>query len=339
VGAKSRCLELNCLDKDNCNYNVIWFVVVSIPMMTLRTVYGLFERAFTDWRHDKASRLGAALAYYTLFSVSPSLIIVIAVAGLLFGEQAAQGQILAQIQAIVGPDVAGAIQGMLESAQRPSSGILATLVGLLTLLIGATGVLVELQDALNTVWEVPRESGTGLWEIIKNRLVSLAILLAGGFLLLLSLALSAMLGAIGHIFGTSVPGWVYFGHAADLFLSFGLATLLFAMIFKYLPDIEIRWNDVWIGAAVTAFLFTIGKILIGLFIGRSTVASIYGAAGSLVALLVWVYYSTQIFFFGAEFTQVYATRSVPASFRASPPHNLSTQYQTTMTKKAGSPRS
>src|SRR5262249_52812403 len=190
--------------------------------------------------------------------------------------------------------------------------------GLLTLFFGATGVLVELQDGLNTVWEIPPASGSGLREIIKSRAVSLAILLGGGFLLLFTLALSAALGAIEHLFGTSVPGWVYLGQIADLLLSFGLATLLFAMIFKFLPDVEIQWNDVWIGAAVTSFLFTIGKTLIGLFIGRSTVASVYGAAGSLVALLIWVYYSTQIFFFGAEFTQVYATRSVPASFRTSP---------------------
>jgi membrane protein len=208
-------------------------------MITLRAFCNLFERAFAEWRHDKASRLGAALAYYALFSLSPSLIIVIAVAGLLFGREAAEGRILAQIQEIVGPDVAGAIQGMLESAQKPFSGMLATLLGLLTLLVGATGVLVELQDALNTVWQVPAASRTGLREIIRSRLVSLAILLGSGFLLLLTLALSAVLGAIEHRFGTSVPGWVYFGQAADLFLSFCLATLLFAMIFKYLPDIEI----------------------------------------------------------------------------------------------------
>ncbi len=308
-------------------------------MITLKTVCGLFERAFTEWRQDKASRLGAALAYYALFSLSPSLIIIIAVAGLLFGKQAAQGQVLAQIQGIVGPDIAGAIQGMLEGAQKPFSGIVATFVGLLTLLIGATGVLVELQDALNTVWEVPPASGTGLREMIKNRLVSLAILLGGGFLLLLSLALSAGLGAIEHLLGAGLPGWVYLGQAADLFLSFGLAALLFAMIFKYLPDIEIKWSDVWIGAAVTALLFTVGKILIGLFIGKSTVASVYGAAGSLVALLIWVYYSTQIFFFGAEFTQVYANQfgSRLLLRRRSTHDHLSAQYPTQITKKAASP--
>jgi membrane protein len=310
-------------------------------MMSLKAVCNLFERAFSEWRHDKASRLGAALAYYALFSLSPSLIIVIAVAGLLFGREAAEGRILAQIQGIVGPDVAGAIRGMLESAQKPSSGILATLLGLLTLLFGATGVLVELQDALNTVWEIPPASRSGWREIIKSRVVSLAILLAGGFLLLLTLALSAALGAIEHLFGTSVPGWVYLGQAADLFLSFGLAALLFAVIFKYLPDIEIQWNDVWIGAAVTSFLFTIGKTLIGLFIGKSSVASVYGAAGSLVALLIWVYYSTQIFFFGAEFTQVYANQfgSRLLLRRPSARDDLNTRdRRQQMTKKAGSPR-
>jgi membrane protein len=312
-------------------------VIVSLGkrrMGTLRTIYILFERAFAEWRHDKASRLGAALAYYALFSLSPSLIIVIAVAGLLFGREAAEGRILAQIQGIVGPDVAGAIRGMLESAQKPSSGILATLLGLLTLLLGATGVLVELQDGLNTIWEIPPSSGIGLREIIKSRLVSLAILLGGGFLLLLTLALSAVLGAIEHLFGTSAPGWVYLGQAADLFLSFGLAALLFAMIFKYLPDIEIQWNDVWIGAAVTSFLFTIGKTLIGLFIGKSTVASLYGAAGSLVALLIWVYYSTQIFFFGAEFTQAYANQFGSRLLLRRPSAHRTPQ----MTKEAGSPR-
>jgi membrane protein len=310
-------------------------------MTTLRAVYDLFQHAFSKWCEDKASRLGAALAYYTLFSLSPSLITVIAVAGLLFGREAAQGQILVQIQGIVGPEVARAIQGMLESAHKPSSGILASLLGLLTLLLGATGVLVELQDALNTIWEVPPAPETGLREIIKNRIVSLAILLGSGFLLLLSLAISAGLGAVEHLFGERVRDWVYLGQATDLLLSFGLATILFAMIFKYLPDIEIQWNDVWIGATVTAFLFTIGKALIGLFIGKSTVASIYGAAGSLVALLIWVYYSTQIFFFGAEFTQVYANQfgSRLLSRRPSARDYLSTDYRTRqMAKEAGSPR-
>ena len=277
-------------------------------MTTLREICKLFQSTFSEWREDKASRLGAALAYYALFSLSPSLIIVIAVAGLLFGREAAQGQILAQIQGIVGPAVAGVIQGMLESAHKPLSGIQATVLGLLTLLVGATGVLVELQDALNTIWKVPPSSQSSLGELVRNRIVSLVMLLGVGSLLLLSLAISTGLGAVERLFGEKVPSWVHLGQAADLLLSFGLTIMLFAMILKYLPDIEIRWNDVWIGATVTAFLFTIGKVGIGLFIGKTTAASVYGAAGSLVILLIWVYYSTQIFFFGAEFTQVYANR-------------------------------
>jgi len=277
-------------------------------MDTLRMIYILFERAFVKWRRDRASCRGAALAYYAVFSLSPTLIIMIAAVGRLFGKQVAEGKILAQIQTVFAPEVAGAVQQLLEAARRPSAGIFATFVGVLILLIGATGALVELQDGLNAVWGVRSPSRAYLFELIETRLISLGILLGGGFLLLGSLALSTWLSTLEHQVSREFSGWIYFGQAVDLIVSFGLATLLFAMIFKYVPDSEMRWSDVWVGAAVTAFLFTIGKVLIGFVIGKSAVSSIYGAAGSLIALLIWVYYSSQIFFFGAEFTKVYANR-------------------------------
>jgi membrane protein len=277
-------------------------------MGTLKTIYILFKSAFIEWRRDRASCRGAALAYYAVFSLSPALIIMIAAAGLLFGRQAAEGKILTQVQTVFAPEVAVAVQQLLEAARRPSAGIFATLVGVLILLVGATGVLVELQDGLNSVWEVQSPPRPYLFEIIKTRLVSLGILLGGGFLLLGSLVLSTGLSTLEYQVSREFSGWIYFGQAVDLIVSFGLATLLFAMIFKYVPDSVMRWSDVWVGAAVTAFLFTIGKVLIGFVIGKSAVSSIYGAAGSLVALLIWIYYSSQIFFFGAEFTQVYAER-------------------------------
>jgi membrane protein len=267
----------------------------------------VLNETINDWWEDNAPRLGAALAYYTLFSLAPLLIIVIALAGLIFGRDVAQGYIVTQIQGLVGPEGAGAIQAMIESARKPATGILASLFGLTMLLIGATGLFTELQSALNTIWEVPEKAKAGLLSLLKNRLLSFTMVLGMGFLLLVSLVVSAALAAAGSFLSSIIPSVVVVGELLNLVVSLVVITLMFAMIFKYLPDVTIAWNDVWIGAVATALLFTVGKSLLGLYLGTSSVASAYGAASSLVIILIWVYYSAQIFLLGAEFTQVYST--------------------------------
>ena len=274
--------------------------------MNLKSYLPLLKAAFSEWLEDNSPRMGAALAYYTVFSLSPLLIIVIAVAGLVFGQEAAQGQVVAQLQGLLGQDTAKAIQEMIKNAYKPSSGIIGSLAGLITLLVGATGLFGELHDALNTIWEVPPKEGRGLLGLIKDRFLSFTMILGIGFLLLVSLTVSAALAAFGQFLNSILPSLTAVGHVLNFVVSFGVVTLLFAMIYKYLPDVEIAWNDVWTGAAATALLFTVGKFLIGFYLGNSGVASAYGAASSLAVLLVWVYYSAQIFLFGAEFTHVYA---------------------------------
>jgi membrane protein len=236
------------------------------------------------------------------------LVLTIAIAGLAFGKDAAQQAMMGQIESLVGPQSAAAIQQMLEIAQKPSSGALASLIAIGTLLLGASGVFAQLQDALNTVWGVEPKTGRDIWGIIKDRFFSFMAVLGTGFLLLVSLVLSAALAAFGKLFLNSLPGQEAALHLANFAISFGVITLLFAMMFKLLPDATIAWRDVWIGAGLTSLLFTVGKFLIGMYLGKADVGSAYGAAGSLVILLVWVYYSSQILLFGAEFTSVYANR-------------------------------
>lgn len=276
--------------------------------MTIKTILKLLEETFSEWSRHKAPRLGAALAYYTTLSLAPLVVVMIGLAGIFFGQEAARGQLVWQIQDLVGRDAAKAIEGMVKSAQTPSSGILATVIGTLTLLFGASVVFGELRDALNTVWGVPASEGLNILGEIRYRFFSFAMVLAVGFLLLVSLVLSTALAAIGKFFGSLLPTPEYVLHIANILLSFAVVTLLFALIYKVVPDVAIAWNDVWIGAAATSLLFSIGKFLIGLYLGKASVGSAYGAAGSLVVILVWVYYSAQIFFFGAEFTQVYANK-------------------------------
>lgn len=275
---------------------------------SMRTWWTLLKEAFEKWSADKAPRLGAALSYYTVFSLVPLLVLTISIAGLVFGTEAAQQAIMTQIESLVGPQSAAAIKQMLEIAQQPSSGALASAIAVVTLLLGASGVFAQLQDALNTVWGVEPKAGRGLWGTIKDRLFSLMAVLGTGFLLLVSLVLSAALAAFGKMFQGRLPGHEGLLHLADLAISFGVITLLFAMMFKLLPDAKIAWRDVWIGAGLTSVLFTVGKFAIGMYLGKADVGSAYGAAGSLVILLVWVYYSSQILLYGAEFTSVYANR-------------------------------
>jgi membrane protein len=274
--------------------------------MKLRLGWILLRNSFIEWLEDKAPRLGAALAYYTAFSLSPLLVIVIAMAGLVFGQEAAEGQIIAQMQSLVGQDGAKAIAAMIQNARKPSSGIIATVVGLATLLIGATGVFGELRDALNTIWEVQPKPGRGLAGLIKDRFLSFTMVLAVGFLLLVSLSVSAGLAAMGRFLGSMLPGLAILSQIVNFVVSFSIVGMLFALIYRYLPDLKIPWHDVWIGAALTAGLFEIGKFLIGFYLGNSSITSAYGAASSLAIILVWIYYSAQIFLLGAEFTHVYA---------------------------------
>jgi membrane protein len=276
--------------------------------MIWKDVWGLGKDAAQEWVKDKVPRLGAALAFYTVLSLAPLLIIVIAIVGLVFGEQAAQGQLVAQIHDLVGKDGATAIEVMVANARKPTAGIISSVLSVTMLLLGATGVFSELQDSLNTIWEVEPKPGRGVWGVVRNRFLTFALVLAIGFLLLVSLVLSAALQMLGDFVSGLLSDYVSFLQATNFLLSLVVFTLLFATIFKLLPDVRIGWKDVWLGAAVTAVLFVLGKSLIGLYLGRSSIGSTYGAAGSLVVLLVWVYYSAQILYFGAEFTKVYAAR-------------------------------
>lgn len=273
--------------------------------MHLKAVGTLLKDTVTEWQADKVPLLAAALAYYTVFSLAPLLIIVIAIAGFVFGPEAARNQLDEQIQGLVGPQGADAIQTMIQSAYRPSSGIVATVVSLVTLLLGASGVFAQLQDALNTIWEVPPPKD-GVKGMVKARASSFAMILVIGFLLLVSLVVSAALAGIGNFFGDLIPGLAFVWQVVNFVISFAVVTLLFGLIYRVLPDVRVPWSDVWHGAIVTSLLFTVGKWLLGLYIGNSGVASPYGAAGSFVVVLVWVYYSAQILLFGAEFTQVYS---------------------------------
>jgi membrane protein len=276
-------------------------------MKLVRRVARLFKTAALEWSNDNAPRLGASLSYYTIFSLAPLLLLVVAVAGLALGREAAQGKIVAQLSGLLGTQAAEAIEAILEKAGQHHRGVVATCVGVVTLLIGATGVMVELQDALNVVWKVVAKPGRGLWRIIRDRLLSFAIVLGFGFLLLVSLVLSAAVALLDSWIGSFFPGWVALGYVLSYGISLGLVACVLAAIFKILPDVKIAWRDVWVGALVTSVLFHLGKFGIALYISKASVASAFGAAGSLAVLLVWVYYSSQIVLYGAEFTRVYAS--------------------------------
>jgi membrane protein len=275
--------------------------------VSLKVIWKLLSATYMKWSEDHAQGLGAALAFYTVFSLAPLLLIVIAIAGLVFGQEAAEGQIIGQIQGLVGEESAKAIQGILENVRKPATGLIATALAIITLLFGATGVFAQLQEALNTIWGVENKEGLGILQILRTRFLSFMTVLGSGFLLLASLVLSAGLAAIGHKLEYLLPGPEPLIQVINFLVSFGVITVLFAMIYKMLPDVSIQWSDVWIGAGMTSLLFTIGKFLIGLYLGKSDVGVVYGAAGSLIIILLWVYYAAQIFLLGAEFTAVYAS--------------------------------
>jgi len=274
--------------------------------LNLKSVYVLLKTSVSNWVDDFAPSMGAALAYYTVFSIAPLLVITIAVAALAFGQSHAQQEIMDQIRGLVGADGAEAIQTMLVNAQKPKEGTFASIGSIVMLLIGATTVFSELESDLNRIWRVPVSKQSGIWSLLRSRVLSLGLVVSIGFVLMVSLVVNAALAAWGKYWS----GW-FFGvevalQAANFLLSLAVFTLLFALMYKILPRVRIAWRDVWVGAAVTALLFSVGKFAIGLYIGKAGVASSYGAAGALVVLLVWVYYSAQVFLVGAEFTRAYA---------------------------------
>ncbi len=264
--------------------------------------------------------MAAALAYYTVFSLAPLLIIVIAIAGSVFGEQAAKGELVTQIQSVIGKDGAQFIQTAIENASQldPSQGPIPTLINIGVLFFGASVIFGQLQKSLNKIWEVEPKPGNSIADFLRKRFLSFSMVLIIAFLLLVSLVISTLLVILGNFLRDLVPGFTYLWYLLNFLVSFGIVTLLFAMIFKILPDVRIAWKDVWMGAAITAMLFDIGKFLLGFYLARTSLASAYGAAGSLVIILTWVFYSAQILFLGAEFTQVYVRRRgkeiVPAEY-------------------------
>jgi len=275
-------------------------------MISFKSMWSLTKEAVTQWSDDFAPSMGAAIAYYTIFSIAPLLVIAIAVAGFFFGQDAASGAIFAQLRGLIGDEGATAIQGLVKSASEPGKGLFAAAAGIVTLLLGATTVFGELQSDLDRIWDAPKQENSGIWGMIHARLLSFGMILGIGFLLLVSLILSAALSAVSKFWDSWFEDWEFVLQAINFLVSFGIVTGLFAMIYKILPRTRIAWSDVWVGAAVTSALFWIGKYLIGLYIGRASVASSFGAAGTIVVLIVWVYYSAQIFFLGAEFTRAYA---------------------------------
>jgi len=272
----------------------------------MKKYLGLFKQTISEFIADKVPRLGAALAYYTIFSLAPLLLIVIAIAGLAFGHDAAQNKIFAQLHGVLGASTAEGVQEMVKNAAKPKSGTVATVLGIATLLLGASGVFGQLKDALNTIWDVKPKEGRGIMGMIKDRFLSFAMVFGLGFLLLVSLVIDTAIAAMGKYAGNHLPGGEALWHIVELAFSFCVITVLMAGIFRLLPDLKIEWRDVWFGAALTSLLFVLGKFALGIYFAKSAVGSSFGAAGSLVLVLLWVYYSAQILLFGAEFTQVFA---------------------------------
>jgi membrane protein len=274
------------------------------------SVWRLLRRTFKEWHTDKASRLAAALSYYTAVAIAPLVVLFVMAIGWFYGQDSAQTQVVNQLRGMVGQQGAEVAEVVIKSADQPSFAGIAGFLGFLTLIWGASNVFVELQDSLNTIWGLelkPRVKG--LKAFVRERLLSFGMILVIGFLLLISLILGAVISALSGYLGEVLPSVGFLWQAVNFIVSFGVTTLLFAAIYKVLPDAKFAWHDVWMGATVTALLFTVGKWLLGLYLGNASLGSAYGAAGSLVVLLIWIYYSAQIFFFGAEFTQIYARRA------------------------------
>ena len=281
--------------------------------MGIARIRRILSSAAAGWWADRALSMGASIAFYTLFALAPMLLTAVAVAGLAFGREAAQGALVSELAALIGTTGAEALEGMLANAWAKGTGVLATIIGTVTFLVLMTGAFVELQDSLNLIWKAkPSSRNVGL-AFVRSRLMSFAFVIGIGFLLLVSLALDAALAALGTYLGNALPGWPTLLLAFNTALSLGSSTLLFATIFKVLPDAPVAWHDAWVGGIVTGLMFTLGKFLIGFYIGQTGVASAYGAAASIVTILLWIYYSSQIVLFGAEITKAYGdTRSARA---------------------------
>jgi membrane protein len=288
--------------------------------MHLSSLWPLIRRTVSAWQDDYAPSMGAAISYYTIFSIAPMLVIVVAVAGLVWGQEAVQGEISGQLTGLVGAQAAEAIQSMLQAAHHPAQGLLAGAISVVALVVGATTVFAELQSALDRIWRVPAaQKISGVWATLRTRLLSFGIVLALAFLLSTSLVASAAVSALGAWANGMLPAWQVWIEVLNVVVSLALSSVLFAAIFKLMPNAHVAWSDVWIGAGVTAVLFQIGKVLISVYIGKAGTASAFGAAGSLAVLLLWVYYAAQIFLLGAEFTWVYANEQGSRRGLAAPP--------------------
>jgi membrane protein len=281
--------------------------IVPVAAMKPKHLFVLCRKAVSAWIDDFAPSMGASISYYTVFSLAPLLVIVIAIAGAIFGRDAVQGEVVAQLQGLIGRDGALAVEGLIKSAAEPSKGLVAGGISIVVLIIGATTVFAELQSALDRIWHVPEaDKPSGIWAVLRARVLSFGLILGLVFLLMVSLLVSAGVAAFGGWAGGLMPGWELLLQVLNVLISMAITTVLFAMIFKFMPTADVAWRDVGVGAVVTAVLFEVGKMLIGLYIGKSGVAESFAAAGSLVVLLAWVYYAAQIFLLGAEFTKVYA---------------------------------
>ena len=284
---------------------------VDVTKSFFGNVFGLLKRTFQEWLGDKAPQLGAALAYYTVFSLAPLILVLLAIVGVIFRDDpaGAWNRITQQMSYFLDPSAAQVVQNIAQKASEPGKSTIATIIGVALAIFGASGVFGQLQDALNTIWGVKAKPGGGIWEFLRNRFLSFAMVAGVCFLLLVSLTLESLLKAFSYYVQSVLPGGIAVALAVYLIFDFAVVVLLFAMIFKFLPDVQIEWRDVWIGAVITAILFGIGKWLLGFYLGSGAAGSAYGAASSLITLLLWVYYSSQILLFGAEFTQVYAARA------------------------------
>jgi membrane protein len=288
--------------------------------MKLRNVWSLLKETVEEWQRDKVDRMAAALAYYTLFSIAPLLVIAVAVAGAVFGQEAARGEVVTQIQGLLGKAGAEVVQTALANTQNPASdgGIVPSIISTLALIFGASGVFIQLQDSLNVVWNVEESSKGGVKAVVRKRIFSFAMVITIGFILMVSLIVSAGLAALSAFTNHLFPALESLWKLVNIIISLGVFTLLFALIYKYLPDIKIAWRDVFVGAFFTAILFSIGKELLGFYLGNGSFGSAYGAAGSVITVLAWIYYSVQIMLFGAEFTQVYTRRYGSHRHRSQP---------------------
>ena len=275
----------------------------------VKSTWDLLAETLSEWREDKAPRLAAALAYYGAFSLAPLLLVVISIAGFVVGDsQQARDQIVGQVGRAVGPQMAQAVATLMANAPAGSGGVLAGAIGVAMLLLGVTGFFGQLQDALNTIWKVKDERRKGAWGLVRDRFLSFTMVVGMSLLVLVSLVISAAISFVNAYFDRMLGDLAFTVALLDVAVSLAVVTLVFAAIFRILPDVRIAWRDVWAGALVTAVLFTMGKEILSLYLARIATSSAYGAAGSLVCILAWLYYSAQILFLGAEFTQVYARR-------------------------------